>query len=213
MKKLLITFVIIAILSVIYVQTESIFKVKNEDAVPTVKTVSPTIVKVKSTAKKTQASKKTQTSKKVTTPKNKSKIVKEQLKIINITCSPDDRFDGAKVYYVLIPEINLKSNFKSDIKDLIKTLVNKYQTKKISIWILDNKKAFNLYYSMYGDLSLNRPTTKAENKLLERHLISCFSGDCELNSKYLNEMDFFPAAFKTSNIIGKYVEYGKEFNP
>lgn len=121
------------------------------------------------------------------------------------------RYDGGSNYYVLIPAINPSSNdFKNDIEAIINDIV-KAKGKKVSIDIFDSRDALDILYKQYGDMSLGRPRTDAENENLARHSIAGFSGDLETDI-FLNTLYFFPSAMSDHVIVGKYVET-IEYNP
>lgn len=148
---------------------------------------------------------------KIITP-NIKKIneIKENLKYKIIYVLNNKRYDGGKIYYVLIEPINLNSdNFKTEIKTITKKIISE-RGKKISIEFHDNLESLNISYNYYGIGSLNRQKTNDENKILERHFIAMYDGELETNI-YFNTLTFFPAAFKETLEVGKYVET-LEFN-
>ncbi|MBS1776217.1 MAG: hypothetical protein JSS64_08040 [Bacteroidetes bacterium] len=116
------------------------------------------------------------------------------------------RYDKAPSYFVLIDAVDLSSDkFKDDIKNLINKIVTE-KGAKISIDILDNKNALELFYkSHYGANTLGRILNKSELAELEKHSIASFSGELETDM-YLNTLYFFPSASKSTAKVGKYVE-------
>lgn len=116
------------------------------------------------------------------------------------------RYDKAPSYFVLIDAVNLSNDkFKSDIKNLINKIVTE-KGAKISIDILDNKNALELFYkSHYGANTLGRILNKSELAELEKHSVASFSGELETDM-YLNTLYFFPSASKSTAKVGKYVE-------
>lgn len=133
------------------------------------------------------------------------KIVKDENEII--------KWNGkAPSYFVLIDEVDLSNDkFKEDIKNLINKIVTE-KGAKISIDILDNKSALDLFYkSHYGANTLGRILNKSELAQLERHSIASFSGELEIDI-YPNSLYFFPSASTSTAKVGKYVEI-IEYNP
>lgn len=122
------------------------------------------------------------------------------------------RYDKAPSYFVLIDEVNLSNDkFKEDIKNLINKIVTE-KGAKISIDILDNKNALELFYkSHYGANTLGRILNKSELAQLEKHSVASFSGELETDM-YPNTLYFFPSASKSTAKVGKYVEI-IEYNP
>lgn len=122
------------------------------------------------------------------------------------------RYDKAPSYFVLIDEVDLSNDkFKDDIKNLINKIVSE-KGAKISIDILDNKNALELFYkSHYGTNTLGRILNKSELAQLEKHSIASFSGELETDM-YQNTLYFFPSASKSTAKIGKFVEI-IEYNP
>lgn len=122
------------------------------------------------------------------------------------------RYDKAPSYFVLIDEVDLSNDkFKDDIKNLINKIVTE-KGAKISIDILDNKNALELFYkSHYGANTLGRILNKSELAQLEKHSIASFSGELETDM-YPNTLYFFPSASKSTAKIGKFVEI-IEYNP
>lgn len=120
------------------------------------------------------------------------------------------RYDGGVIYYLLIDPIGLESNFKEDLRNMIKTF-SSAKGKKISIEIFDKKEALDLYYKQYVDKSLNRPRSNQEEALLEQYYVASFSGELDTGI-YKNSLTYFPGAFTSSSVVGKYVET-VEFNP
>jgi len=122
------------------------------------------------------------------------------------------RYDKAPSYFVLIDEVDLSNDkFKEDIKNLINKIVTE-KGAKISIDILDNKSALDLFYkSHYGANTLGRILNKSELAQLERHSIASFSGELEIDI-YPNSLYFFPSASTSTAKVGKYVEI-IEYNP
>ncbi|MEC5395908.1 hypothetical protein [Bergeyella sp. RCAD1439] len=122
------------------------------------------------------------------------------------------RYDKAPSYFVLIDEVNLSNDkFKEDIKNLINKIVTE-KGAKISIDILDNKNALELFYkSHYGANTLGRILNKSELAQLEKHSVASFSGELETDM-YPNTLYFFPSASKSTAKVGKFVEI-IEYNP
>lgn len=116
------------------------------------------------------------------------------------------RYDKAPSYFVLIDEVDLSNDkFKEDIKNLINKIVTE-KGGKISIDILDNKNAIDLFYkSHYGANTLGRILNKNELAQLEKHSVASFSGELETDM-YPNTLYFFPSASKSTAKVGKYVE-------
>lgn len=123
-----------------------------------------------------------------------------------------NRFDKAPSYFVLIDEVNLSNDkFKEDVKNLINKIVTE-KGAKISISILDNKKALDLFYkSHYGVNTLGRNLNKSESAHIEKHSVASFNGELE-SGIYPNTLYFFPSAFKSTEKVGKFVEI-IEYNP
>ncbi|HEX2951373.1 MAG TPA: hypothetical protein VHV83_17655 [Armatimonadota bacterium] len=125
---------------------------------------------------------------------------------------PNKRFDNGDEYYVLINPVNLSNtNFKNTVKAVVRDVV-RLKGKKVTIEIHDNMATLTLKYKQYGDMSLNRVRTKAEDAQVSQHEIATFSGDNPNNGIGLNELDFFPNAFTTTTRVGKFVD-SVEFNP
>jgi hypothetical protein len=101
------------------------------------------------------------------------------------------RYDKGKEYLVLIEEVNLKSDFKDKIKDIIRQIV-KEKGKKISVVIFDNPQALDLYYNTWVRLAKTTPDTPQEKLLKVRHNIASFSGELE-TGLYFNTLSFFDA--------------------
>jgi len=121
------------------------------------------------------------------------------------------RFDKGVNYYVLIPKVDLsKNNFQNDIKIITKKMVEE-KGKKISIDFFDTNEALELDYKLYGDMSLDRTTTKSENEIMAEHCIADFSGDLT-TGLYLNSLSFFPSATDDDKEVEKYIQT-IEFNP
>lgn len=122
------------------------------------------------------------------------------------------RYDKAPSYFVLIDEVDLSNDkFKYDIKNLINKIVTE-KGAKISINILDDKNALELFYkSHYGANILGRILNKSELAQLEKHSIASFNGELE-TEMYSNTLYFFPSASKSTAKIGKFVEI-IEYNP
>ncbi|NTW26867.1 MAG: hypothetical protein HGA36_00925 [Candidatus Moranbacteria bacterium] len=118
------------------------------------------------------------------------------------------RYDGAKIYYVLIDPINLKDDsFKNDIKRIIKKIVEE-KGLKISIDIFDKKTVLE---ASYGEASAQKIPTPKERTEAETHYIAMFSGELKTNI-YPNALTFFGSTFTSNKLVGKYVET-IEFNP
>ena len=164
-----------------------------------------------------------------TTPKIEEKKVettadkKEETKTEALKSEPDvpqyeivytvtnKRFDGGINYYVLIPSINLSNaKFKDDIKEIVRDIV-KQKGGKISVDIFDDREALNIMYHQYGDMTLNRTRTTAEDALVAQHSIASFSGELSTDF-YSNTLHFFISAESSTPKVGKYVET-IEFNP
>lgn len=122
------------------------------------------------------------------------------------------RYDKAPSYFVLIDEVDLSNDkFKDEIKNLINKIVTE-KGAKISIDILDNKNALELFHkSHYGANTLGRILNKSELAQLEKHSVASFSGELETDM-YLNTLYFFPSASKSTSKVGKFVEI-VEYNP
>jgi hypothetical protein len=116
------------------------------------------------------------------------------------------RYDEAPSYIVLIDEVNLTNDkFKEDIKILINQIVTE-KGAKISIDILDNKNALDLFYdSHYGANTLGRILNKSELSQLEKHCVASFNGELETDM-YFNTLYFFPSASKSTAKVGEFVE-------
>jgi hypothetical protein len=118
------------------------------------------------------------------------------------------RYDGAKIYYVLIDPINLKDDsFKNDIKTIIKKITEE-KGAKISIDIFDKKTVLE---SSYNEASTQKIPSAKENIEAETHYIAMFSGELKTNI-YPNTLSFFGSTFTDNKTVGKYVET-IEFNP
>lgn len=123
----------------------------------------------------------------------------------------DKRYDGGDEHYVLIDPVDLSTDqFKEDIKVLVRALV-KEKGKKQSFEFHDSRESLDISYKQYGDMSLGRPRTSEEDKILAVHYIAAFSGQLETGI-YKNTLQFFLATFKDNPDVGKYVET-LEFNP
>ena len=122
------------------------------------------------------------------------------------------RFDKAPSYFVLIDKVDVSNDkFIGDIKTLINKIVTE-KGAKISINILDDKKALDLMYkSHYGVNNLGRILNKSELKTLEKHSVASFSGELETDM-YKNSLYIFPSADKNTPQVGKYVSID-EYNP
>ena len=89
---------------------------------------------------------------------------------------------------------------------MVKDIVVK-NGNKISIDILDDEPTLELFYkSHYGSNQLGRILTQNESDQVAVHLIASYSGELE-NMVYLNQLDFFPGAFKDTPVVGEYVEF------
>lgn len=118
----------------------------------------------------------------------------------------DKRYDGGVNYHVLIDPPNLKnSDFKNDIKQIVKKIVTEKGLKS-SIDFFDTRESIELYYN-----SQTRVTTKQENEILAVHHVAAFSGDLE-TGLYRNTLAFFPETVRKDKTVGKYVDI-MEFNP
>ncbi len=118
------------------------------------------------------------------------------------------RYDGAKIYYVLIDSINLEDNsFKNDIKSIIKKIVEE-KGSKISIDIFDKKTVLEASYS---EVSAQKVPTPKENTEAETHYVAMFSGELKTNI-YPNTLTFFGSTFTDNKLVGRYVET-IELNP
>jgi len=170
-------------------------------------TVSNDIDKTASTNKQKEETKSEQT-----VTKSEDKIVEtEEVEIIptikyEILHETIKRYDKAPSYFVLIDEVNLSNdNFKEDIKNLINKIVTE-KGGKISIDILDNKNAIDLFYkSHYGANTLGRILNKSELAQLEKHSVASFSGELDTDM-YPNTLYIFPSASESTTKVGKYVE-------
>ncbi|MBU1293124.1 hypothetical protein KJ819_03625 [Patescibacteria group bacterium] len=122
-----------------------------------------------------------------------------------------ERSDGGIVFYLLIDPVELSdASFKNNVTGWVRDLTKAHGTK-VSLNFFDDANALNLAYRQYGTLSLGRARTAEETALLERHYIASFDGELE-NMLYRNTLSFFPAASKSSAVVGKYVG-ASEFNP
>ncbi len=118
------------------------------------------------------------------------------------------RYDGGKIYYILIDPVKLSdASFKDDIKVIINNIVKEKGTK-ISVNIYDKKAALE---SSYDEASYQKIPTQKENVEDEIHNVAIFSGELKTNI-YPNTLSFFPATFTDNKTVGKYVET-IEFNP
>jgi hypothetical protein len=118
------------------------------------------------------------------------------------------RYDGGKIYYVLIDPIKLSdSSFKDDIKNIINN-ITKEKGAKISVNIYDKKAALE---SSYDEESYLIAPSQKENMEAETHNVAIFSGELRMNI-YPNTLSFFPATFTDNKTVGKYLET-IEFNP
>lgn len=118
------------------------------------------------------------------------------------------RYDGAKIYYVLIDPISLKDDaFKNDIKTVIKKIIEE-KGVKISVDIFDKKTVLE---SSYAEASTQKILTAKEKIEAETHYVAMFSGELKTNI-YPNTLSFFGSTFTDNKIVGKYVET-IEFNP
>ncbi len=133
-------------------------------------------------------------------------VEKNSLEVIDFNIVYTDsksRFDGGTKYYVLIDPIDISNaDFKKDIQNIAQKLVSD-RGRKISLDIFDDRKALDVMYKQYGDMSLGRARTESENELVGRHLIA--SVDVGL-STMPDEISFFPGTFKSNPEVGKYVE-------
>ncbi|MEH6993714.1 hypothetical protein V7075_13530 [Neobacillus drentensis] len=128
-----------------------------------------------------------------------------------IIYSIDKRYDGGTSYYVLIDPVDSNNTaFMDDVKYLINTFVKEYG-RKISIEIFDDRNVLEVEYKLYGDLSLGRPLTDAENQQRAIHYIAGYSGELE-TGLYFNSLWLFPAADSNTPQVGKYAS-GMEYNP
>jgi hypothetical protein len=122
------------------------------------------------------------------------------------------RFDKAPSLYIKIDPIDLNnSKFKDDVKVIIKDIALKHG-KKFSAHIYDDQSALELSFKEYGDMSLQRPLNKKEQIRLAEHYISSYTGELSTNFASYT-IDFFPATINTDKKVGKYVEFGLEFEP
>lgn len=118
------------------------------------------------------------------------------------------RYDGGKIYYILIDPVKLSNaSFKDDIKVIINNIVKEKGTK-ISVNIYDKKAALE---NSYDEASYQKVPTQKENAEDEIHNVAIFSGELKTNI-YPNTLSFFPATFTDNKTVGKYVET-IEFNP
>lgn len=116
------------------------------------------------------------------------------------------RYDGGKVFYVLIDPIDItSSNFKDKIKALVRKIAAQENNKKVSILIFDKNPTLDLYYRQYVELSLGRVRTEAESEDLSIHFIGSYDGALETMHP-INSLTFFPSAFNSTKSVGKYVE-------
>ncbi len=118
------------------------------------------------------------------------------------------RFDGGVNYYVLIDPVDLSNDsFKEDIKAIVKQMVEK-KGPNISIELHDKIESLQISYKQYGDLSLGRPRTNAEEKLMAIHYIAGYQGNLE-TGLYYNTLWYFPI---NTEVNTKY-SGNEEFNP
>ncbi len=116
------------------------------------------------------------------------------------------RYDGGKVFYVLIDPIDrTSSDFKEKIKALVKKIATKENKKKVSILIFDKESALDLYYKQYVEMSLGRVRTEAESENLSIHLIATYDGDLQTMHP-TNSLSFFPSAFSDNSVVGQHIE-------
>lgn len=122
-----------------------------------------------------------------------------------------ERADKASVLYVLIDPVDVSnSSFEEKVKDVVRQVVAK-QGGKVSVNLFDDRDALKLAYRQYGTQTLGRARNAEETALLERHYIASFDGQLQ-TGLYSNTLTFFPMAFTSSAVVGKYVDSG-EFNP
>ena len=118
------------------------------------------------------------------------------------------RYDGAKIYYVLIDPVKLSdASFKDDVKAIINN-ITKEKGAKISVIIYDKKSSLE---SSYDEASYQKIPTQKEKTEGEIHNVAIFSGELKTDI-YLNTLSFFPATFRDNKTVGKYLET-IEFNP
>lgn len=121
------------------------------------------------------------------------------------------RYDGGKYYYVQSDPIGISNQgYKDDVRAIVNDMVAK-NGNKITIEVHDNEESLSISYKQYGDMSLGRPRTAAEDTIQARHYVATFSGDLETNT-YKNTLDFFPAATKQNLEVGQFIG-SEEFNP
>jgi hypothetical protein len=119
------------------------------------------------------------------------------------------RYDNGLLYYVLIKPVDLSSGkFKEEIKTIVKAIVSQ-KGNRISIRIYDDKETLELVFKKDTTLEL---LNEKDLKKRERHLIASYSGSLDPKvSPPSNALDFFPGAFRSTPIVGKYVD-GMEFD-
>lgn len=127
--------------------------------------------------------------------------------------STDVRYDDARMYFLLMYEVDL-GNFedtKQKIEDDVHTIVAE-EGNKISLEFFDDRDALELFYkSHYGINELGRILTDDESSKIERHNIASFDGELE-TGPYLNTLYIFPAYIGMNEQIGELTDM-KEFNP
>jgi len=124
---------------------------------------------------------------------------------------PNNRHDGAPKLWVLIDPVDISSDaFLADVKSVVRAIVAD-KGGKITIEIYDDADALDVLYRQYGDMSLGRVRTSAEDTAVARHLIAYFSGQDEYGI-YSNELNFFPNAFSDTPGVGKFTG-SEQFNP
>ena len=109
-------------------------------------------------------------------------------------------------YYLLMDPVDLSSAaFKSNVKAIITELVSEHGPLYIEFH--DSLKSLTTSYKQYGDLSLGRNRTAAEDAEQERHYIAQYLGGSD------HTLSFFPASTSGSPGVGRYVDCCGTFEP
>lgn len=91
--------------------------------------------------------------------------------------SNNRRYDNAHMYIVTTDK-----NTHEHMHNLVDEFARKNSTKKFTLIAFDNEKAAQVYKaSHYGTNEVNRIATKAELKLMDKHIIGTYNGELEAN--------------------------------
>ena len=89
--------------------------------------------------------------------------------------SEDKRYDHATTFLIVTDK-----NSHQRMHELVNAFAKKLQSKKFSLDVFDNETAAQVYKSsLYGANEVNRIATKAELKLMDKHIVGAYTGELE----------------------------------